>query len=230
MRNKIVILGNLPLATKIIKLVQSKKNLELVGVVHPNKIQTYPDSNNEICATKYCKEKKIRKLTINEIYNLKDLKLAISARNDIILKKKFIDLFEIGIVNCHGGYLPEYKGVGGHIFPIINKEKYSGASIHWITENIDNGNIIARKKIPIKKFDDGCTLFKKINDELFKLIETYLQKLLTKKIVGKPQNLIKPNNRLKKNYFYFKKDVKRLIYFNIKSKIHTKALYWPNKV
>ena len=55
MKKKVIVLGGLPLATKVIKLIQKLDDVELIGVVHPGTIANYPDKDNEICAAEYCK-------------------------------------------------------------------------------------------------------------------------------------------------------------------------------
>lgn len=226
MRHRVVILGNLPLATKIIKLIQSKNDIELAGVVPNGIIRRYPDTDNEVCAAEYCTKNNIKKLDFKDIYKLRNLTLCVSARNSTILQEKFLRLFKKGIVNCHGGYLPDYKGVGGHIFPILNKENFSGATIHWMNKKVDTGNVIARSKILILKNDNGLSLFKKINDELYELIKKYLDELLNQRILGLDQDTFQFENRSKKSYRYFQKDIKNLYTNNKSSALLSKALAW----
>jgi methionyl-tRNA formyltransferase len=227
-KKRIIVLGNLPLATKIIEFLETVVSVDIVGVVHPGKNVKYPSSDGGVSASEYCEFHKIQCLSIDDVKMLDDLDLAISARNNTILKKDFINKFKLGILNCHGGYLPEYKGVGGHIFPIINCESYTGATIHWMNELVDDGSIIDRKKIEIMANDTGLSLFNKINDELYNLIVKHFKKVLSGRVIGKPQSEFDLKN--KKSYFYYKKDISKMIDSKLRDENMRRALTWPNKI
>jgi len=54
-----------------------------------------------------------------------------------------------GAVNYHPAPLPEYRGVGGYNFAILNGERTYGVSAHYIDSTIDTGELIARHDFPI---------------------------------------------------------------------------------
>ena len=70
--------------------------------------------------------------------------------------------FPAPIINVHPSLLPKYKGLNTHIRVIKNKEKYSGATVHLVTEKLDSGKIILKKKIKISKNDNDKSLGKKV--------------------------------------------------------------------
>lgn len=227
----IVVLGNLPLATKIIKFVREQSIFELVGVVCPKQDIKYIDNDNELCSYAYCVQNDIPVLSIEEVSKYSNLGIAISARNDAILTSDFLDLFSLGIINCHGGFLPDYKGVGGHIFPILNGEKNSGATIHWMRKEVDRGEIIDRVKVPISDKDTGFSLYLKINDALLQLIKANLIKLINGESKPIQQKELPFSNREKREYYYWKKNVKSEIdSLNDNSTVRQqRALFWPGK-
>ncbi|MBA7586344.1 Phosphoribosylglycinamide formyltransferase [subsurface metagenome] len=53
-------------------------------------------------------------------------------------------------INIHDSFLPEYKSGNITYAPIINYEKYSGVSVHIMTNIFDDGPIIAKKRIKIE--------------------------------------------------------------------------------
>ena len=203
------VLGNLPLATRILKFLGRTDRVEVVGAVHGGKEKAYPCLINEVSAATYCKSVGIRSLKIEELTDL-GLDLAVSARNDSILSRETLSSFTLGTINCHGGFLPEYAGVGGHIFPLLNGETHTGASIHWMTEDVDAGPIIARKKIQIEELDTGLDLFMRINDALFDLFCSNFDAILEGSVEGVPQSRLGYSNREKKRYYYRKDDISNL--------------------
>ena len=68
-----------------------------------------------------------------------------------LLKKELIEIPSFGAINLHPSMLPKYRGMSPQHWPIINGEKYTGITVHFIDEGVDTGDIIIQKKIPIKK-------------------------------------------------------------------------------
>ena len=79
-----------------------------------------------------------------------------------ILSSKFIKQFNGKIINIHPSLLPKYKGLNTHSRAIQNKDKFSGCTVHYVTEKLDSGKIIMQKKIKILKKDTPSSLARKI--------------------------------------------------------------------
>ena len=79
-----------------------------------------------------------------------------------ILSGNFIKKFSKPILNVHPSLLPKYKGLNTHKRAIKNKDKFSGASIHKVTQKLDSGKIILQKKVKILKKDNEDSLKKKV--------------------------------------------------------------------
>jgi len=77
------------------------------------------------------------------------------------ISQSIIEKPAIGAVNCHSSYLPDYKGLSVHRAMWAHAEKYGGASIHYLTEDFDQGNIIIQKKFEIGLFDTPLDISKK---------------------------------------------------------------------
>jgi methionyl-tRNA formyltransferase len=75
-----------------------------------------------------------------------------------LIKSDYIDLFEFGILNCHGGKLPEYRGASPIPWQIINGEQDGCCYILKLTQGIDTGPILAHTTYPIKMSDNASTL------------------------------------------------------------------------
>ncbi|MFW5780180.1 MAG: phosphoribosylglycinamide formyltransferase [Bacillota bacterium] len=73
----------------------------------------------------------------------------------LILTPNIIEKYKNRIINIHPSLIPQYCGDGFygmkvHKAVIENKEKYSGATVHFVDEGTDTGEIIMQEKI-IKK-------------------------------------------------------------------------------
>ncbi|WP_185869744.1 formyltransferase family protein [Blattabacterium cuenoti] len=85
-----------------------------------------------------------------------------------ILDAKFCKKWFGKVINIHPSLLPKYGGIGMygikvHQEVLKNKEKISGATVHYVTENVDLGNIILKKSCKISSKETPISLSKKIS-------------------------------------------------------------------
>lgn len=89
---------------------------------------------------------------ISQVSVLKKIDVAVSINYAGIIEQEIIDLFEIGILNAHGGDLPRYRGNACQAWAMINGEKKIGLCIHkMIGGELDSGDIIQRSFFPLNK-------------------------------------------------------------------------------
>ncbi len=96
-----------------------------------------------------------------------------------ILSKSFIKKFDCKILNIHPSLLPKYKGLNTHNRAIKNKDKFSGCTVHYVTEKLDSGRIIIQKKVKITKRDTSTTLARKILKHEHKLYPKAILKIFS---------------------------------------------------
>ena len=94
-----------------------------------------------------------------------------------ILSSKFIKQFNGKIINIHPSILPRYKGLNTHSRAIQNKDKFSGCTVHYVTEKLDSGKIIMQKKIKILKKDTPSSLARKILKQEHKIYPKAILKI-----------------------------------------------------
>ena len=80
-----------------------------------------------------------------------------------ILSAGFIKRYNGKILNIHPSLLPDYPGINTHQRVLDAGEKLHGVSVHFVTEELDGGPVIARKSIAIESIDDAETLALKIH-------------------------------------------------------------------
>ncbi len=114
------------------------------------------------------------KIGIEDINNLglkKIPDICVSANYTGIIDKPTIELFPLGILNAHGGDLPNYKGNACQAWALINGENNIGICIHkMIGGEIDSGDIVSREYLPIDlgtKIGDVYSEFEKLIPKLF---------------------------------------------------------------
>ena len=97
-----------------------------------------------------------------------------------ILSRSFIKRFNGKIINIHPSLLPKYKGLNTHERAILNKEKFSGCTVHFVNSKLDSGKIIIQKKVKINKKDDPKSLSKKILKQEHLLYPKALKKIFSR--------------------------------------------------
>jgi len=140
----------------------------------PIKISLVISNNKNAYGINYAKNNKIKFKIINskKMINFESKTLIILKKNNIkliclagfmkVLSDKFIKDFKYKILNIHPSLLPKYKGLNVHKRVLKNKEKFSGCTVHYVTNKLDSGRIILQKKVRIIKADNEKTLRKKI--------------------------------------------------------------------
>ena len=156
----------------------------------PAKIELVISNNPKAKGLLYAKKNKIpykifkfKNRKIFELKTLKELKkrkikLICLAGFMKILSKNFIKSFKYKILNVHPSLLPKYKGLNTHERVINNKEKFSGCTVHLVSEKLDSGKIIVQKKVKVSSNDNPVSLSKKIIK-----IEHQIYPLAIKKII-----------------------------------------------
>ena len=56
--------------------------------------------------------------------------------------------------------MPEYRGGNPYSRVIINGEKETGVTIHFMSENFDEGDIVAQIKCPVDEFETMGTIYR----------------------------------------------------------------------
>ena len=94
-----------------------------------------------------------------------------------ILSKSFIKKFKGRILNIHPSLLPKYKGLNTHQRALLNNEKYSGCTVHFVNSKLDSGKIILQKEVRISKVDTVRSLTKKVLIQEHKLYPKAIRKV-----------------------------------------------------
>jgi len=75
-----------------------------------------------------------------------------------ILTNNFIQPLLGKLINIHPSLLPKFKGLNTHTSVLKEKCQFHGATVHFVTTELDSGSIILQASIPVLKHDDEKTL------------------------------------------------------------------------
>ncbi len=79
-----------------------------------------------------------------------------------ILSPYFVNSFKNRILNIHPALLPSFKGLHAQRQAIKKGVRFSGATVHFVTEDLDDGPIIVQSVVPVYDSDDENSLSERI--------------------------------------------------------------------
>ena len=75
-----------------------------------------------------------------------------------ILGHGFVSRHAGRLINIHPSLLPKYRGLHTHRRALEAGERLHGCSVHFVTEELDGGAVIAQAEVPVKPDDTEMTL------------------------------------------------------------------------
>lgn len=154
--------------------------VNIVGVIGPKKNHgTYGDFKNFVknLGLNFIEYDKLDDDTF--IKSIKDLNvdIAVVCSFNYKIPKALLDSVSGGFINVHPSLLPKYRGANPYSSVIINNEKETGVTLHFMDESFDTGDIIAQKKLPINEKETMGTIFNRLNilafEMLFETLKTF---------------------------------------------------------
>lgn len=125
--------------------------------------------------------------TLKTIKGLSPDLIVVSTFNQII-PKDVVLVPKLGVINIHPSLLPMYRGATPTVWAILNGERETGVSAHFIEdESIDKGRIITQYRVKIEDSDTDGFLRKKLAEFSEKVLSEAIRLVLTKKRVDFPE-------------------------------------------
>ena len=87
--------------------------------------------------------------------------LIISYSAPQIIKPELLGLPKHGVINVHGALLPDYRGCLPSFWYLYNDEKRGGATVHYMSAKIDDGDIIEQGSVDLTGCRSMFSLMKK---------------------------------------------------------------------
>lgn len=149
---------------EIVKVISNKKDAYALKRAENNNIPTaYISKKN------YENSADWEKALVKEIDD-SEAELIVLAGFLSILPEDFTAKFKNKIINIHPALIPSFCGPGFyglHVHEAVLKRgvKVTGATVHYVTEEVDGGPIIAQKAVDVLPNDTPETLQKRVMEE-----------------------------------------------------------------
>lgn len=172
-----------------LKVLTRDPSVKLIGVVTPRRQNAYfPYYECEGLQEVALKSgiALYEDLTLNQnrayqlIKTLSPILIVASSFNQII-PENVISIPKLGVINIHPSLLPKYRGATPTVWALMNGEKETGITVHFIEdERIDSGRIIIQNRLKIRPSDNDGTLRHRLAELSEKALSDALDLILTK--------------------------------------------------
>lgn len=95
-----------------------------------------------------------------------------------VLSPEFVERHAGRMVNIHPSLLPRYRGLDTHARALAAGDRVHGASVHWVTAELDDGPVIARAEVEVRPEDDADRLAARVLEQEHRLYPAALALLL----------------------------------------------------
>ncbi len=147
--------------------------------------------------TDLCRENNIPVLMVGDHNDTWAVEAIVEAKLDAILftgggliRKDLLNASRLGVINCHAGYLPEYRGMDVVEWPLLNSNNgidNIGLTLHFMDRGVDTGQILIKKPIEIDQGDTFENIRMHMGPQMVALMMEGLRGLRDGKLNKHPQ-------------------------------------------
>jgi methionyl-tRNA formyltransferase len=106
-----------------------------------------------------------------------------------MIKPEVLEIPRHGALNLHGSYLPKYRGRVPVNWAVINGETETGATLHYMVEKPDAGDIVDQEQVEIAFTDTAHDVFHKVTDAAVTVISRAFPLLVKESAARIPMDL-----------------------------------------
>ncbi len=99
-----------------------------------------------------------------------------------VLTEKFVRLWQGRMINIHPSLLPKYKGLHTHQRALDAGDREHGATVHWVSAEVDGGEIIDQIKLKVQTSDTAESLSRRLLPLELELYKSALNKAILEKM------------------------------------------------
>ena len=166
MRLGVMCSGN---GTNFENIVRTCKDHEVVLMIH-NKKKCGAAKRADKLGIPHCHIKSINEEQIIKLFEAWRVDLIVLAGWMRIISPKLIEAFPNKIINIHPSLLPKYKGLNAVQQALDARDHTTGCTVHYVTEELDSGEIIIQEEVGILPHDTIESLTKVIQQREYEIL------------------------------------------------------------
>ena len=106
----------------------------------------------------------------------------------MLLREDVLSIPPLGAVNVHYALLPRYRGPNPVQWALINDERETGVTLHYMSPEFDTGDVIAQRRVPVHFSDTAPDVVRRIDAEAEAMLREELPRVLDGSASRAPQN------------------------------------------
>jgi methionyl-tRNA formyltransferase len=106
-----------------------------------------------------------------------------------MIRNEVLEIPRKGALNLHGSLLPKYRGRVPVNWAVINGETETGATLHYMVEKPDAGDIVDQERVAIEVTDTSLDVFHKVTDAAVRILSRSWPLLLSGAAKQTPMDL-----------------------------------------
>ena len=166
MRLGVMCSGN---GTNFENIVRTCKDHEVVLMIH-NKAKCGAAKRADRLGIPHCTIKSADEEQMIQLFKAWRVDLIVLADWMKIVSPKLIDAFPQRIINIHPSLLPKYKGLNAVQQALDAKDNTTGCTVHYVTPDLDAGEIILQEEVGILPHDTLESLTKVIQQREYDIL------------------------------------------------------------
>jgi phosphoribosylglycinamide formyltransferase-1 len=111
-----------------------------------------------VVAWKEAADRAAFELTLGQCLSAHSPDLVVLAGFMRVLSGDFVERYAGRMLNIHPSLLPKYTGLHTHRRTLAAGDSVHGASVHFVTPELDGGPVILQSQVPVKAGDTEATL------------------------------------------------------------------------
>lgn len=115
--------------------------------------------------------------------------LIVSVTCPQIFRADLLRLPPMGCVNVHSSLLPDYRGMLPTFWAMAGGERETGVTVHYMSEGVDEGGILAQKKVAITTEDTLHSLMRKCKEAAADAVVETIGRLKDRAVVALPNRV-----------------------------------------
>ena len=101
-----------------------------------------------------------------------------------ILSPWLVERWAGRMINIHPALLPDFKGLHTHERAIAAGHAEHGATVHWVSPGVDEGETILQARVPVLAHDTAETLSARVLEQEHRLYPAAVRKVLAGEFKG----------------------------------------------
>lgn len=104
-----------------------------------------------------------------------------------LIDKETLSLSKNGFIGIHNSLLPSYRGFAPLVWAIINGERKVGSSIFFISDGVDDGDLIDQVSVDVSSEDNVATITDKLQKLVLERIPVVVQGIVENTVRSRKQ-------------------------------------------